>query len=51
MSIEWKRVRPGRSLKLLTKRVSEIIFEVPILFEYHLKQVNRELTRAFFVEP
>jgi hypothetical protein len=35
---QWKRVRPGRSSRLLTERGFEIIFEVPILFEYHLEQ-------------
>jgi hypothetical protein len=35
---QWKRVRLGRASKLLTERGFEIIFEVPILFEYHLEQ-------------
>jgi hypothetical protein len=35
---QWKRVRPGRSSRLLTERGFEIVFEVPILFEYHLEQ-------------
>ena len=50
---QWRRVRPGRSSRLLTERGFEIIFEVPILFEYHLEQDGyprepQELIERFF---
>jgi hypothetical protein len=50
---QWKRVRPGRSSRLLTERSFEITFEAPILFEYHLEQDGsphnpQELIERFF---
>jgi hypothetical protein len=50
---QWRRVRLGRASRLLTERGFEIVFEVPILFEYHLEQDGypsepQELIERFF---
>ena len=35
---KWQRVVPSRYHRLLTERGFEIVFELPLLFEYNLEQ-------------
>ncbi len=51
----WQRVRRSRSSRLLTERGFELVFEVPILFEYHMERdgypgTPEELIEEFFKE-
>lgn len=50
---EWARDTPSRFRRLLTERGFEVVFELPLLFEYHLEQEGyptgpEELVGRFF---